>query len=286
MDIINGSRLLKYTEVLEYSLKGGLRPDGRTPGEAREAAISSGFIGTANGSGCMKLDRTSAVCGIKVELSKVPLSYTKGNFSCKVQFPAVCSVNSRKGQIQQTDICNSIELLISELIEPGIINLPGTEKPLIKLEDLRILDTNWVWNLDANVLCTSYDGNATDVCIGAFVAALKSLELPAVVVNKDDGKPLIDENGPRTGLALNSHPFSTTFALYDQILLMDPTGLEEEALFGNSLTIISDGKEPIKVSKSGGSISATKLREAINIANIRQATLFQLMMDNGESIDK
>jgi len=36
----------------------------------------------------------------------------------------------------------------------------------------------------------------------------------------------------------------------------------------------------------GGSISATKLREAINIANIRQATLFQLMMDNGESIDK
>ncbi|XP_019385601.1 PREDICTED: exosome complex component RRP43 [Crocodylus porosus] len=261
----------KTVEPLEYYrrfLKENCRPDGRELGEFRATTVNLGSITTADGSALVKLGNTTVICGIKAEFSAPPVDATnKGYIVPDVDLPPLCSARFRPGPPGEE--AQAVSQFIADVIE---------NSQIIMKEDLCIVNGKLAWVLYCDIICLDYDGNILDACTFALLAALKNVQLPAVAINEETGLAEVNLK-QKTPLNIRKYPVATSFAIFDDtLLIVDPTA-EEEDLATGTVTIVTDEEGRLcSVHKPGGSpLTGAKLQDCITRAITRHKEVKQLM---------
>ncbi|XP_026797542.3 exosome complex component RRP43 [Pangasianodon hypophthalmus] len=268
----------KTAEPLEFHrsfLKENCRPDGRELGEFRPTTLNTGSISTADGSALVKIGNTTVVCGIKAELA-VPAADApdKGYIVPNVDLPPLCSSRFRPGPPgEQAQVASQF---IADVID---------DSNIIKKEDLCIEKSKLCWVLYCDIMCLDYDGNLLDACLITLLAALKNAQLPKVTINKETDLAEVDMQH-KSHLQINKHPVASSFAVFDdEVIIVDPT-TEEESLATALITAVTDEDDQLcAFHKPGGSsLSAEKLQDCISRAVTRNREINKLIDKVTESM--
>ncbi|KAJ1114272.1 hypothetical protein NDU88_002511 [Pleurodeles waltl] len=265
-------------EPLEYYrkfLKENCRPDGRELGGFRTTTVNIGSITTADGSALVKIGNTTVICGIKAEFAAPTIDApNQGYIVPNVDLPPLCSSRFRSGPPgEEAQVASQF---IADVIE---------NSQIILKEDLCISNGKLVWVLYCDILCLDYDGNLLDACMCSLLAALKNVQLPAVKIHERTGLAQVNMN-EKTSLTIGKHPVSTSFAVFDNtLLIVDPTG-EEESLATGTITIVIDEENRLCcVHKPGGSpLTGENLQDCISRAITRHKEVKMLIDKIIESI--
>jgi len=270
----------KISQPYEYYkkfLKQDVRPDGRELGEIRSTVLSIGSIKTANGSALVKLGNTTVVCGIKCELAAPKSEQPKAGFLVpNVELPPLCSPKFKPGppseQAQTTCVFLDNYIKQSKCFDP---------------ESLCIEEGKFVWVLFCDLMCLDYDGNITDACTVALLAALNDVRLPKVSFNEETGQVEVDHNSKKP-LHLLQQPVTTSYAVFDdEVLIVDPTN-EEEELSRGSVTVVTheDGTLCLLEKPGGIGLSDTKLQDCIARARTRSKEVCSLIETTVQNLDR
>uniref|UniRef100_A0A8C9RAN6 Ribosomal RNA-processing protein 43 n=1 Tax=Scleropages formosus TaxID=113540 RepID=A0A8C9RAN6_SCLFO len=247
---------------------GTLSSYGRELGEFRATTLNIGSISTADGSALVKIGNTTVICGIKAELATPPTDApNKGYIVPNVDLPPLCSSRFRPGPPGEQ--AQAASQFIADLIDSANI---------IQREDLCIESGKLSWVLYCDIMCLDYDGNLLDACVIALLAALENAQLPEVTINKETE---LAEVNPQKLHPLNvtKHPVGSSFAVFDNtIVIVDPTA-EEESLSTATITVVTDEDERLcALHKPGGSgLSAEKLQDCISRAVTRHREVRKLI---------
>ncbi|XP_070552298.1 exosome complex component RRP43-like [Ptychodera flava] len=270
----------KTAQPVEYYrqfLKEDVRPDGRELGEIRSTILNIGSIGTAEGSALVKLGNTTVVCGVKAELAVPTVENPEhGYIVPNVDLPPLCSPRFRPGPPSEQ------AQVVSQFIDDVIKN-----SKVISLEDLCVLKGKIVWVLYCDMMCLDYDGNVIDACVIALLAALRNVSLPSLKIDEETGAPTVTTS-TKTSLQVKSEPVSTSFAVFDdEIVIADPTN-EEECLATGVVTIVTDGHGRLcAVHKPGGSpLSDMQLKDCIKRALSRGEEVRKLLNETCITLDR
>lgn len=261
-----------YRKFLEKNV----RPDGRELGEFRDTLLNISCVSTAEGSALVKLGNTSVMCGIKVELASPKAEEPqKGYIVPNVELSPLCSPNFRPGPPgEQAQV-------LSQFVADFVKN-----SSFIDLESLCIVSGKLVWVLQCDLVCLDYDGNVTDACVLSLMAAFKNTFLPKVEF-KDDTEQIVTDLSQKSNLQISTLPVSTTFAIFDdKILIVDPTA-EEENLATGMLTVVTTESKLCMVHKPGGSpMKDEQLKKCFNRAFKRTNEVQKLINDTTCSVER
>jgi len=259
---------LHPTKYYRDYLTHDIRPDGRELDKYRPVIINANTVSTADGSAIVKIGNTSVICGIKAELC-APKAETpnEGFLIPNVELPPLCSPKFKPGP--PSDQAQVASKILSDIIR---------NSKCIDLKDLCIAKEKLAWCLYADIVCLDHDGSLIDACLVALFTALKILTLPEVTYDAAlDSKTVnLEERHP---IKLHSMPISTTFAIFDDSMIMiDPTA-EEEQLCTGAITIVIKNEELCSVLKPGGTpISDEKLSACIK-QSVDKAKLLNTLME-------
>lgn len=245
-----------------------IRPDGRPLTKVRKTVISAGSIGTAEGSGLVKIGNTSVLCGIKSEVG-IPREETpdQGRLVISVELPPLCSPN-----FQTWKAAEDVNLALTSFIS-NILSSTG----MLDLKELCIESGRAIWVLYVDIVCLNHDGNVLDAALLATVVALRNLRLPQVEIT-DTEMVMVKEQEVKKMLSIQNYPVPLSFGLIDDYVLADPT-FEEESLLSTIFTIVYNNEGRLcSVYKPGGTVvSEAILRECMQQARTRTAEVLTLM---------
>ena len=263
----------KTVEPLEYYrrfLKENCRPDGRELGEFRTTTVNVGSIGTT-----VKLGNTTVICGIKVEFGAPPTDAPdKGHVVPNVDLSPLCSWRFRSGPPgEEAQVASQF---IADVIE---------NSQIIQKEGLCISSGKLAWVLYCDLICLNHDGNILDACTFALLAALKNVQLPEVTINEETALAEVNLK-KKSYLNIRTHPVATSFAVFDDtLLIVDPTE-EEEHLATGTLTVVMDEEGRLCcLHKPGGSgLTGSKRQDCMSRAVTRHREVKKLMDEVFESM--
>ncbi|KAK4829957.1 hypothetical protein QYF61_008088 [Mycteria americana] len=248
--------------VYKY-LEGGCEED-----RARLYLVVPSSITTADGSALVKLGNTTVICGVKAELAAPAAdSANKGYIVPNVELPSLCSTRFRSGPPGEE--AQAASQFIADVIE---------NSQIIAKEDLCIANGKLAWVLYCDIICLDYDGNILDASAFALLAALKNVQLPSVTINEETGLSEVNLK-QKNPLIIRKHPVATSFAIFDDtLLIVDPTA-EEEDLATGTVTIVTDDEGRLcSVHKPGGSpLTGAKLQDCITRAITRHKEVKKLI---------
>ncbi|XP_071594039.1 exosome complex component RRP43 isoform X1 [Heliangelus exortis] len=265
-------------EPLEYYrrfLKENCRPDGRELGEFRATTVNIGSITTADGSALVKLGNTTVICGVKAELAAPSAdAANKGYIVPNVELPSLCSTRFRSGPPGEE--AQAASQFIADVIE---------NSQIIAKEDLCIANGKLAWVLYCDIICLDYDGNILDASAFALLAALKNVQLPSVTINEETGLSQVNFK-QKNPLIIRKHPVATSFAIFDDtLLIVDPTAEEEDLATGTVTVVTDDEGKLCSLHKPGGSpLTGAKLQDCITRAITRHKEVKKLIDKVIESI--
>ncbi|XP_060532147.1 exosome complex component RRP43-like isoform X2 [Cylas formicarius] len=254
---------LKYCK--DY-LAHNVRPDGREFCHFRPIIVNTNSIVTSDGSSIAKVGKTIIMCGAKAELCKPkPDSPKQGFLVPNLELPPLCSPKFKPGP--PSEEAQVLTQLIADIID---------NSKCIDLEELCIYPDKLAWCLYVDLICLNHDGSLVDACIIALMSCLNTVTLPLVEYD-----PAVDNQQVNLevtkSLPIHSLPVSTTFAVFDDIFLADPT-LEEENLCSSKVTVVIKDGELCCVYKPGGSaISNIELLDCIDKSKRRVPTIKELL---------
>ncbi|EFA02571.1 exosome complex component RRP43 [Tribolium castaneum] len=235
-------KILHPVKYFRDHLAHKIRPDGREFGEYRPIVVNLGSISTADGSAIAKVGRTTVVCGIKAELCQPKAEAANEGFLIpNVELPPLCSSKFRPGP--PTEQAQVATQLVADILK---------NSDCLDLKTLCIFPDKLAWCLYADLICLDLDGALIDACVVALMAALKSVTLPAVQYDPalDNKQVNVQE---RKALSVTNTPIATTFAMFDDKILIDPT-VDEEDLSTSLVTIVVKEEELCFVHKPGGCV--------------------------------
>lgn len=225
-----------YRDFLAHNI----RPDGRTPEKTRTVTVNVNSISTADGSATARIGNTTVVCGIKAELGKPKAEEPECGFIVpNVELPPLCSPLFRPGPP-------------SEEAQAMTCFVAKATSDMLDLRQLCVVEDNLAWVLHIDMICLDFDGCVQDACVIALSAALQTVKLPKVEFEIETKTPQVNLQ-ERKLIEVKSFPISSSFAVFDEeVVLSDPTG-EEENLSSARLSIVTDGQTIFSVHKPGGS---------------------------------
>ncbi|XP_023570796.1 exosome complex component RRP43 isoform X3 [Octodon degus] len=184
-----------------------------------------------------------------------------------VDLPPLCSSRFRSGPPgEEAQVASQF---IADVIE---------NSQIIQKEDLCISSGKLAWVLYCDLICLDYDGNILDACTFALLAALKNVQLPEVSINEETSLAEVNLK-KKSFLNIRTHPVATSFAVFDDtLLIVDPTG-EEERLATGTLTVVMDEEGRLScLHKPGGSgLTGAKLQDCMSRAVTRHKEVKTLM---------
>ncbi|EFN72375.1 Exosome complex exonuclease RRP43 [Camponotus floridanus] len=251
-------------KYLQDHLEQGIRPDGRKFLSFRPVSVNVSSIVQADSSAIFKLGDTSAVCGIKAELATPKADIPDhGYIVPNVELSPLCSPKFRPGPPSEQ------AQVLSKLIDIVLSNSRALD-----LKDLCICKNKLVWVLYCDILCLNYNGSVIDACIGAMIAALKTLTLPEINYNSETGV-IVTHPENRKAFTVRTLPVSASFAIFEkQLLLVDPSD-DEEDMSSTRFSIVMDDEEEIcYIHKPGGiPISQNLLCKGLEMTKVRAKSI-------------
>ncbi|OQR81732.1 exosome complex exonuclease RRP43 [Thraustotheca clavata] len=192
----------------------GVRPDGRTLLAGRPVSINY----TAGGGCLVKLGHSSVLATVQFAVGTPAIATPdQGELDLQVLLTGVCA--SKFSTQRTTDEAQSLSSFLSR-------TLIGTR--CIDLQDLGIETGKCAWKLIITVLFLDHDGNALDTAFIATMMLLKNLKFPAITVSSDYIVSLTDGKEEGRKLPVHQTIFPTTFGLFKNHLILDPSAQEEE----------------------------------------------------------
>lgn len=133
-----------------------------------------------------------------------------------------------------------------------------------------------VWTLYCDIVCLNDDGCVLDASVVAAVAALKTLKLPKVDYNIDTEECNVEED-KKNKLNVVALPISTSFMIFDEKVIADPTA-EEEKLSAACITVAISNSELSFLYKPGGEpVEPSMLEKCIRQAISREKLVLELL---------
>lgn len=229
---------LQPIHLIENCLKSNVRPDGRSLHDARPIRSESGSISSAHGSATVSFGNTSVVCGIKFEIAEPELIRPNQGFIVpNVDLGPMCCAKYRAGPP------NDESQLLSSRLRDVLLS-----SDLLPSESLVIEPGKFVWVVYIDLVCLSNDGNLFDPLLMSATMALKNARKPLVRYDPDENKVALEnpESPQSAPLQIDASIHSSSFAIFDNSLILpDPTLFEEEYAAG-FLTIVIDHKSQIR----------------------------------------
>ncbi|KAF7284852.1 hypothetical protein GWI33_021495 [Rhynchophorus ferrugineus] len=223
-------------------LKNDIRPDCRQLSAFRPVIINVDSIKTADGSAIVKIGRTTVVCGIKAEICRPkPETPRQGFLVPNVDLPPLCSSKFKSGP--PSDQAQVLTQIIADILE---------NSRCINLEQLCIFPDKIAWCLYADIICLDYDGSLIDACALALISCLKVVTLPEVEYDPGLDKQQVNLE-KRSPLNISCTFVATTFAIFDDKLILSDPSSEEENLSAGTLTVVTSDEELCYMHKPGGS---------------------------------
>mmetsp|Transcript_3223 Transcript_3223/g.7869 ORF Transcript_3223/g.7869 Transcript_3223/m.7869 type:complete len:297 (-) Transcript_3223:521-1411(-) len=215
-DAAEAFRVVHPRKFLSKFLEEEVRPDGRDLLGFRRCTVSLGEIGTADGSAIARLGDTTVVAGIKAELANPPVDTPgSGWLVPNVTLTRMCSPTVRPGppgvEAQALSAC-----------------LNETLDGCIDLTQLCLARGKLAWVIHLTVTVLNEDGNLTDACMLAAVAALRDLRLPRLtpIGPEDNALPTVVAE-KAVAVELTGPPVAVSFARCNGQMLADATSFEE-----------------------------------------------------------
>lgn len=258
--------MINPVKFLRNHLEKSIRNDGRNLKEFRSTIINKESISKAEGSALVKIGNTTVVCGIKAELAEPDnLDQNIGFIVPNIDLTKMCSPKYRAigvsvdAQVMSQALFNII--INSECIDPS---------------DLCIAKGKLVWVLYCDLVCLDDDGSVLDVAVLALTTALKSLKLPKVEYDVDT-KIIKVNDKQKSSLKLKCLPVASTFIMFENYLLADPSA-DEELLADTTITISTcDSKFNYIHQPGGNSLDPAKFDRIIKHATNRENYIKQLL---------
>jgi exosome complex component RRP43 len=148
---------------------------------------------------------------------------------------------------------------------------------VLDLKDLCISKEKLAWVLYCDIVCLDHDGCVLDAAVTAIISALQTVRLPDISYDKDTKLCEINEEAEKVPLKIKNVPVSTSFAIFDQFAIADPTS-EEENLAASIVTVTVTNSSLSYVAKAGGvSLTPEKLEQCIETAKKREKSVCQLV---------
>lgn len=258
-------------------LESGLRPDGRSLGEARQATLATSVVRTAIGSASVRLGRTCVIAGVTCEALVVAGKGSDDSGEVHVHFEAPGLSGMR---LRAPTAADGVEGWLQQILARARVLAPHA---------LRITPEAAAWALHVDVYCLEHDGNILDAALLAALAALKDTRLPPARYDESnarvlvgaaatDGQPVDPMAGARLELIACPLPLTLVRAL--RCTLADPSA-DEEAFAEARITVVVDSvTSEVAVHKPGGApLTDDELRACINASRARADVLAKLMQD-------
>ncbi|KAJ3394574.1 hypothetical protein HDU84_007748 [Entophlyctis sp. JEL0112] len=237
-----------------------------------------GTLDTCAGSALIRIGGTTALCGVKVEVT-VPdtNSPTTGFLVPNVDFPPLCSPAFKAGPPQE--FAQSISEIVWKIVQGNNV---------IDLESLCIEAGKAVWVVYADVVFLNYEGNAVDAALLALVAALKNTKIPKAVYFDVEGCVKTDSSAECEALDVKRAPFGSTFGIFEaantkdglgaatKLAMADPTD-EEESVLISTLTVVVDGFSGEMMGIYGAQVSSHLFKDCISMAKQRASDCEKLL---------
>ncbi|XP_018794977.1 PREDICTED: exosome complex component RRP43-like isoform X1 [Bactrocera latifrons] len=247
-------------------LENEIRLDGRTFDKYRPIGVNIASCQHSLGSSATKIGNSNILCGIRAELSKPRASKPLAGYivpNVDMSFTAFSKASS------STNNQN-----VSEILECFIYRILY-ESHCLKLEDLCIHPGKLVWCLYIDIIGLEVDGGVFDASVLACASALSTLSLPIVTYDEKSGKIEIGDDTKK--LHLNIFPVVSTYSIFDNVVLVDPTYREESI----SSTVFHLGVHEDTVGlfhKSGGvPISLKEIQQSVKNAVHREKEITSLL---------
>ncbi|ETM31369.1 hypothetical protein L914_21049 [Phytophthora nicotianae] len=255
-------------EYMRKCLANKVRPDSRTIEATRAVQLQTDVVQTAASSSLIKLGKTSVLTAIKLAVGTPAVNTPdQGEIAIQVHLSPLCSNRFTVGR--PSEEAQSIGSQLTRIIVGSRV---------VEMESLSIVKSQSAWKLMVDVYCVDHDGNVLDAALTSIIAALKTLKLPATSVNEADNVVSIAPDGDATPLRVEHGAFATSFAVVDNVVLVDPTSDEEDlASTVFSLSYSTDG-QLCGVHKAGGSIVAPNvMQQCMTIAKQNSKELAKLV---------
>lgn len=244
-------------DMLINQLKEGKRADGRGLFDFREINIVPAPVEKAEGSAFVSLGKTKVLAGVKVSpASPFPDTPNEGIFVVNTEFSPVASPLFELGPPSEYAI--EVARVVDRIIRSS---------EMIKLEDLTIIPGELVWMINIDIYAIDDNGNLIDVSLISALAALYVGYLPRVEVIDEDKKKIEIIREERRPIPLVDMPVSFTFGKIKDILLLDPTRIEENMIDARLTLAINNKGEICSVQKGeGGGFKLEDIHLAKDIA--------------------
>ena len=241
-------RAVDPLEFYRAHLEKGVRPDGRRPLRSRKITVQPAGLTSVDSSAIVHIGQTTVIAGVQCEPTQPSEAEPgQGRVVMGLEMPSCCSPSfalNPAGSSGSSRLDREKAVLL-ELLQRTASN------GLVNLERLCAMEGVAVWSCYCDMYVLEYDGNLTDACMLAMVAALSKVCLPPVAFDEASGVLSVVE-GDETQVFIARPVFPCTFGLLAGSLVMDPCG-EEEALMASSFSILlDDSGELIAVHKPGG----------------------------------
>lgn len=153
---------------------------------------------------------------------------------------------------------------------------------VVDTESLCIIAGEKVWSIRIDVRILNNEGNVLDCACIAAMAALKNFKRPEVSVSGEEVTVYSVEEKNPVPLAILYIPVCISFACFNiddlEILLMDPSLLEEKIAAGSMTICINSHKEICAISKPGGvELSSDAFLQSCKLAALEAYKIIEIL---------
>ncbi len=229
-------------EMIISQLTKGKRIDGRGLFDFRKINVIPAPVEKAEGSAFVSLGKTKVLVGIKVNPAMpFPDTPNEGIFVINTEFSPVASPLFELGPPSEYAI--EVARVVDRIIRSS---------EMIKLDELVIIPGELVWMINIDIYALDDNGNLIDASLIGTLAALYVGYIPRVEVIDKDRKKIEIIKEERTPIPLKDMPISFTFAKIKDILLLDPTRIEENIMDARLTIAVNNKGEICSVQKGEG----------------------------------
>ncbi len=250
-------------EHLLRSLRANIRYDSRKLDEYRPVTVTTGVVGTSEGSAHVKCGNTEVIAGVKLFVDKpYPDTPEDGAIMMGAELLPLSSSEYELGPPQE----KAIEL--ARIVDRGI-----RESKAIDTKKLCLTAGEKVWIVSVDICTINDDGGLIDVSGIATLAALKDTVFPKL--NKVEESYRIDyKEKTKQKLPMVKAPIPVTVYKVGDTLLLDPTA-EEEELVDARLTVTSIESGHICALQKGGEtpLSDSEIKKMVELALLKAKEL-------------
>ncbi len=254
-------------EAIIYALRKGARVDGRGFEDFRPITIELNPIPRrSNGSALVKLGNTSVLVGVKIGVERpFPDRPSEGVLQVHAEFVPLASPSFEPGPPDE----NAVEVA-------RVIDRCLRESKSIDLGELVLVPGKYSWSIYNDIYLLDHDGNVTDASTLASMAALNVARLPKLVSIEND-QVKVDHSIMDKQLPVKLNVVTVTLVKIGGYMLVDPN-LDEEILAEAKITIgIDSSSRIVGIQKSGGGLSVSELRYAVDTAIGKSRELLALL---------